>query len=90
MNNIVIEPDGTITFIYSDDLADMLDLGTARVQRASHVEPVAGGWTADMSPVGGPVLLAAEGKPFKLRSEALEAEVAWLNCHLLNGSGDRR
>ncbi len=41
--------------------------------RASHVEPCAGGWSADMSPVGGPVLTG-----FTKRSQALAAEVAWL------------
>ncbi|EMB17938.1 hypothetical protein RE6C_01332 [Rhodopirellula europaea 6C] len=41
-----------------------------------------GQWTADLSPVGGPVL-----GPFALRSEAIEAEIEWLHCHwLLTGS----
>ena len=37
-----------------------------------------GRWTADMTPVGGPVL-----GPFDRRSEALEAEHAWLEAHWL-------
>jgi hypothetical protein len=42
--------------------------------RASHVEPDdRGRWLADLSPIGGPVL-----GPFDRRSEALEAEVTWL------------
>jgi hypothetical protein len=51
-----------------------MEEGDAKVTRASHVEPnPAGGWGADMAPVNGPML-----GPFKLRSEALSAEVAYL------------
>jgi hypothetical protein len=76
---IFIAPDGSVQAIYSDALVDVLDaLGAVRVQRASHVEPDGhGGWAADMSPVGGPVL-----GPFRLRRDALAAEVAWLECKL--------
>lgn len=86
MNNVIIAPDGTIIFIYSDDLVELLDIGQSDVRRASHVEPVSGGWTADMSPVGGPVLLD-NGSPFKLRTDALAAEVAWLDTNLLGIGG---
>ena len=75
---IITIEDGGLSFIYSDDLVDLLSLGDATITRASHVEPAAGGWTADMSPVGGPVL-----GPFVLRSTALAAEVAWLQEHRL-------
>lgn len=34
-----IRPDGTIQSIYSDALAGLLQLGEARIERASHVEP---------------------------------------------------
>ena len=72
-----IRPDGTITFIWNDALADLMSLGKGLIKRASHVEPTADGqWTADMSPVcggGGPVL-----GPFPLRGEALQAEVVFL------------
>jgi hypothetical protein len=53
----------------------LLDEGPSSVVRASHVEPddENGGWFADMSPSGGPKLTG-----FRLRSEALAAEVAWL------------
>ena len=75
--NVNISPDGTIRFIYSDALQPMLELGQPTVRRASHVEPTdTGRWTADLSPVDGPVL-----GPFALRKQALEAEIAWLASH---------
>lgn len=67
---------GTLSFVYDDALADLLDTGEAIVNRVSHVEPVPSGWTADMGPVAGPVL-----GPFALRAEALAAERAWLTEH---------
>lgn len=71
---IIIAPGGRIRCLYKDELAGLLTEGRATVRRASHVEPAApGGWTADMGPVGGPVL-----GPYRLRSEALAAEVKWL------------
>lgn len=74
---VTIMPDGTLGFIYSDELQPLLSLGTPTVRRASHVEPNEDGqWTADMGPSGGGLL-----GPFKLRSEALAAEVAWLDTH---------
>ena len=49
------------------------------IARASHVEPDPDGrWQADLRPVGGPVL-----GPFDRRSEALAAELAWLEAHWL-------
>lgn len=76
-----IAPDGTTRLIYSDEFMPAMEaLGTVRIARASHVEPrlniAAGGWIADMSPVGGPEL-----GPFTLRQEALDAEVEWLVQH---------
>lgn len=69
-----IDPEGQVTTIYSDEAAPMLQaLGPVAITRASHVEPASGGWTADMRPVGGPIL-----GPFALRGEALAAEVKWL------------
>lgn len=71
---IVISPTGRARFIYSDEVALALaGSGEARTVRASHVEPAGSQWTADMSPVGGPVL-----GPFVTRQEALEEEVKWL------------
>lgn len=72
---------GGLQFIYDDALAGLLDTGPAQVTRASHVEPAPGGWTADLSPVGGPVL-----GPFPLRQVALDAEVAWLRMNVLGHS----
>lgn len=74
---IVAAPTPKMKFIYNDKLRPLLDMGRANVRRASHVEPHGTQWTADLSPVGGPLL-----GPFDLRQEALDAEVAWLAEHL--------
>lgn len=75
---VLIAPDGTVRFIYSDALAPLANgLGRVEIARASHVEPTREGlWTADMSPVHGPIL-----GPFALRAEALAAEVQYLIEH---------
>jgi len=73
---VTITSEGTIRFIYDDALAPLLALGESTVRRASHVEPTTGGWSADLSPVSGPLL-----GPFALRSAALAAEVEWLQSH---------
>jgi hypothetical protein len=76
--NILFLPDGTARCVYSEAI-DLAALGTTSVSRASHVEPGAeGGWTADLSPVGGPTL-----GPFDRRSDALCAEAEWLDAHWL-------
>lgn len=76
MVDITIQGD-CMSFIYTDNLAPLLDEGVATVERVSHVEPscIDGlhGWTADMTPVNGPVL-----GPFTTRAEALDAEHVWL------------
>ena len=77
---IVVSPDGTLTMVYTEEV-DLSEVGPAEHQRASHVEPCAGGWSADMSPVGGPVLGL-----FTKRSEALKAEAGWLNEWLQKGA----
>jgi hypothetical protein len=75
---LVVEQGGTIRCIYSEEI-DLAALGTPAIQRASHVEPnEAGQWTADLSPVGGPTLTA-----FPTRSQALAAELRWLEEHWL-------
>ncbi len=74
--DIIISQNGQLRFIYNDDLLGLTELGETTVQRASHVEPCDGGWSADMSPVDGPTL-----GPFKTRSEALQHEVDWLLLH---------
>jgi len=74
---VTIGPAGEIGFIYNDDARALLDAGVATIRRASHVEPQGTRWTADMGPVGGPVL-----GPFETRQAALAAEVSWLDAHL--------
>lgn len=89
---IHVAPSGRLTFVLDDELERIVDglVGPdgagahARIDRASHVEPAeqlqAGrprGWTADLAPVGGPVL-----GPFPRRSEALSQERDWINAHL--------
>jgi hypothetical protein len=78
--HLVIGTGGTVRCVYSEEIA-LNSLGSLLIERASHVEPnSAGGWIADLSPVGGPQL-----GPFSLRSEALIAEVEWLELHWLGG-----
>jgi hypothetical protein len=73
---ITIEHDGTARAIYTEAL-DLESMGTATIARASHVEPNRDGqWFAQI--VGGPIL-----GPFAKRSEALVAEVAWLESNVL-------
>ncbi len=76
-HEITVKADGTVQFIWSDELRPLLELGTGTVTRASHVEPTADcRWEADLSPVGGPTL-----GPFDERGEALRAEIEWLRNH---------
>jgi hypothetical protein len=77
---LIIEVGGRVRGIYGEEI-DLAALGPARISRASHVEPDSQGrWVADLSPVGGPVL-----GPFDKRSEALDAEVYWLEENWLGG-----
>lgn len=72
--SVTVQPNGDLRMIYSDEIATLLTCGESHIVRASHVEPSSHGWwTADMSPVAGPVL-----GPFTLRQDALDAEVSWL------------
>jgi hypothetical protein len=72
---IIFDQDGDGRMIYSDEGAEVAsEIGETTITRASHVEPIAGGWwVANMSPVGGPNLGA-----FRTRGEALAAEHEWL------------
>ena len=75
---LIIGPDGCIKTVY-DEVIDLRSLGRPSLLRAGHVEPDSSGeWYADLSPVGGPRL-----GPFTLRSDALHAELAWLETHWL-------
>jgi hypothetical protein len=74
---ISLSPSGEVRFIYSDKLRGLVELGQSKIERASHVEPTNDNcWIADLSPVNGPKL-----GPFKLRADALKAEVEWLETH---------
>jgi hypothetical protein len=75
---LVIEPAGSVRCLYGEAI-DLAALGPLAIRRGSHVEPTADGrWLCDLSPVAGPVL-----GPFGCRSEALAAEVNWLEAHWL-------
>jgi len=75
---LVVTAAGNVRAIYSERI-DLAQLGKVSIRRGSHVEPTSDGrWTADLSPCGGPVL-----GPFAVRSEAIQAEIAWLAEHWL-------
>lgn len=71
---------GEITAIYDDALVALMQDAKVRTKRASHVEPHEDGcgWFADLTPVGGPIM-----RRFSTRKAALDAEVAYLNDHVL-------
>lgn len=75
---IFILPDGTVKFLYYDELKPLLSVGpTYDVIRASHVDPERTNdglkWFANMFPVNGPKL-----GPFETRAAAIKAEIDWL------------
>jgi hypothetical protein len=79
--DLVVTPAGTLRAIYSEAI-DLIVFGPVIIRRASQVEPDhEGRWWADLRPVAGPVL-----GPFVVRSEALDAEVAWLEARWLDGT----
>ena len=74
-----IDPSGVVHAVY-DEMLDLSTLGDVSIWRASHIEPDGDGrWWSDLSPVNGPRL-----GPFVRRSEALAAEVCWLDRHWLS------
>jgi hypothetical protein len=76
--DLLVDRTGQVRCVYGECI-DLATLGRAEIRRASRVEPTPDGrWTADLRPVGGPVL-----GPFGRRSEALAAELAWLEAHWL-------
>ena len=82
--DLLIQPCGQVEAIYDEEI-DLSSLGNLVITRASHVEPDGNGlWLADLQPVGGPVV-----GPFRHRSEALDAERAWLLAHWLIGHSGR-
>jgi hypothetical protein len=73
-----VSPTGEVRCLYGEAI-DLASLGTLAIRRGSHVEPdEQGQWWSDMSPVNGPKL-----GPFRSRSQALAAEVAWLETNWL-------
>ena len=76
--DLLILSDGTVRAVYTEEI-DLGCIGRPVITRASHVEPDSTGrWLADLTPVSGPVL-----GPFDRRSEALEAELSWLEANWL-------
>ena len=76
--NLIVGANGRVRGVFGEEI-DLATLGTPRITRASHVEPdEQGRWLADLEPVGGPAL-----GPFGRRSEALDAEVSWLESNWL-------
>ncbi len=70
---------GQIKAIYDDALTALMPDAEVKIERASHCEPGGlGGWYADLGPVNGPVLHG-----FKTRKQALDAEVRYINQHVL-------
>ena len=78
MMQLLILSGGTVRCLY-DETIDLSALGRMTIARGSHVEPDSHGkWFADLGPVKGPKL-----GPFPCRSQALEAEQAWLEAKWL-------
>lgn len=76
--NLVVDPAGQVRAIYSEEI-ELAALGRPVIVRASHVEPTPDGrWSADLRLLLGPLL-----GPFDRRSEALAAELSWLEEHWL-------
>lgn len=82
MPTLHILPNGTIEFLYNDDLGPLMDLGTTTIQRASTVDPRQENskvnWYADLALSQGPIL-----GPFATRDQAIAAETLWLNENFL-------
>jgi hypothetical protein len=75
---VVISHSGQVRCLYAEGI-ELATLGPSTINRASHVEPDSDGqWWADLAPIRGPKL-----GPFSRRSQALEAETAWLESHWL-------
>ena len=70
---LVIGPNGNIRTVYCEEI-DLQKLGRMQISRGSYVEPNENGqWMVDLSPLSGPTL-----GPYSKRSEALQAEIEWI------------
>lgn len=82
---IRIEADGNVRCVYAEAI-ELKELGKLSIRRGSHVEPnELGQWLVNLSPVSGPSL-----GPFQIRSEAIKAELHWLEEHWLERDRSRR
>jgi hypothetical protein len=80
---LLVDPSGGVRCLYSE-VIDLATLGELSIRRVSRVEPDrTGRWWADLKILGGPRL-----GPYPRRSQALRAEVAWVE-QLLFGSKDQ-
>lgn len=79
---IKINPDGTIILLYTEDIC-MEELGKVdSIKRLFHVEPTQDNkWTATVNIGTSECVMLG---PFNKRSEALEAEVAWIEDNILS------
>jgi hypothetical protein len=76
--DLLIDKRGQVRCVYAEAV-DLRHFGPLTIRRASHVEPTEDGrWTADLSPVDGPLM-----GPFPSRSTALQAEHEWLEQNWL-------
>lgn len=77
---------GRIISLYNDEISILLQKelkAKSTIERVSHVKPIPGEneeiiFEADLAPVGGPKLTG-----FKTRKKAIQAEIDWVNEHLL-------
>jgi hypothetical protein len=81
---VKVNHDGSLMFIYDENLTELEKLGDSKTKRASHVEPsedVPGEWDVDLSPSGGPKVTG-----FKTRSAGIQFEIDWINKNLLSSA----
>jgi hypothetical protein len=75
-----VDKEGKTKFLYSEEYTELMDEAICEIKRASNVEPCPDNcWKAYMLEDG--VILG----PFKKRSEALEAEVKYLENKMKEG-----
>ena len=77
-----IDPNGSVRCVYGEAI-DLSLLGPLVIRRAGRVEPDRlGRWWVDLAPLKGPKV-----GPYRLRSEALAAEAAWVERFLSRTAG---